>query len=309
MSKKIPTSILSLLILILLGAVWGTGYSIARFAMTNGVSPLGYSFWQSIGPAIIITSIAFYREAKTLFKPTLSRTLFYFICGLTGIVIPNTTMYFAAPHLPASIMAMIVNTVPIIAYPLALLARQETFHWQRVLGIAFACCGLLLIILPKASLPTPEMVPWVISTLITPISFAVCSVFISRYQPPNTDALTLSAGMLVLSSLMLIPFVLLKDQFYAFHYPLTLADWVVLLEIGLSSLGYILFFLLIKMAGPVFYSLVNTIVVMTGIFWGYFIFDERLNQWTATALVFVILALLLVTRYQRESAQVQHETT
>src|SRR5437870_3124623 len=104
--------------LIALGVIWGTGYSIARFAMTNGVPPLGYSFWQSLGPAVIIGLIAFWSNKTVAFSAAKIR--FYLICGLTGIAIPNTSMYFAASHLPASILAMLVNTVPIIAYPMAL---------------------------------------------------------------------------------------------------------------------------------------------------------------------------------------------
>src|SRR4029078_10815035 len=96
-STPLNRSTLSLSILILLGFIWGTGYSIARFAMTNGVPPLGYSFWQSIGPALIISCIAFSQHKSLKILPN---ARYYLICGLTGIVIPNTSMYFAASHLP-----------------------------------------------------------------------------------------------------------------------------------------------------------------------------------------------------------------
>lgn len=291
------SSTLSVIILLLLGIIWGTGYSIARFAMTNGVPPLGYSFWEALGPAIIIGSIALFRnQSKTL---TVSQSRYYFVCGLTGIFIPNTCMYIAAAHLPASILAIIVNTVPMIAYPMALIARLESFSWQRMIGIMLAFCGLMLIIVPKSSLPSPDMVPWAIATLITPISFAFCSIYIARHRPANSTSLSLTAGMLIVSTLLLIPLVLLTHSFYMFKIPFTTPDWIILLEIILSSVGYLLFFQLIKMAGPVFYSLVDTIVVLTGIFWGYIIFGERLNPWTTAAVCLILIALFLVTRQQK----------
>lgn len=291
----------ALTILIVLGIVWGTGYSIARFAMTNGVPPLGYSFWQSLGPAIIIGLITLCRN-KSL-KMTTSRTRYYLICGLTGIVIPNTSMYFAAAHLPASILAMIVNTVPVVAYPMALLTRLERFDWQRMIGIMLAFAGLMFIILPKSSLPSPDLVPWVLSTLITPISFAFCSIYIARFRPEGSDTLSLTAGMLIFSSLLLIPLVYFAHSFYHFHMPLTMPDWVIILEIILSSIGYLLFFQLIKIAGPVYYSLVDTIVVLTGVFWGYIIFGEHLNKWTGTAVCLILVALFLVTRQQEKATE------
>ena len=163
----------------------------------------------------------------------------------------------------------------------------------------------MLIIVPTSSLPAPEMVPWVLSTLITPLSFAFCSIYIARYRPADSDSLTLAAGMLVFSSILLMPMVFMTDSFYAFHFPLTMPDGVVLLEIVLSSIGYILFFQLIKQAGPVYYSLVDTIVVITGLFWGRVIFDEHLNPWTFAAVFLIVIALLLVTRHQRKIRVIQ----
>lgn len=300
MSKLSAKPLLSLALLILLGFIWGTGYSIARFAMTNDVPPLGYSFWQSLGPALIITVLVYLRGNRI--RSGFANWRYYLICGATGIVIPNTSMYFAAPHLPASILAMIVNTVPIIAYPMALIVGLEAFSWQRIFGIILAFCGLLFIIVPKTSLPAAAMTPWVLSTLITPVSFAFCSIFIARYRPANSDALSLTAGMLICSSAVLIPFVIFKHSFYLPHFPLTAADGIILLEIILSSLGYVLFFKLIELAGPVYYSLVDTIVVLTGLFWGHIIFAEHLNQWTTTASCLIILSLLLVTQQQRQQS-------
>jgi len=293
--------ILSLSLLLLLGFIWGTGYSIARFALTHGVPSFGYSFWQSVGPAILLSLFAF-KQNKSNTKISVPHIRYYLIAGLTGIVIPNTNMYFAAPHLPAGLLAVVVNTVPIIAYPLALLARVELFHWTRLAGVFLALLGLMCLVLPKTSLPSHEMVPWVLSVLLTPFSFAFSAVYIARYRPINTDSTSLAAGTLICSSLFLLPFVFYSHSFYALHFPLTLPDAVILLEIILSSIGYILFFQFIKIAGPVYYSLVDTIVSLTGLMWGYIIFHEKLNQWTATAVLFILFSLILVTKRQIYSA-------
>lgn len=300
--KTLPYYCLALLIL--LGITWGTGYSIARFAITNGVPALGYSFWQSLGPALALGCITYFSSKKTKTRETTTLT-YYLVSGLTGIVIPNTTMYFAAPHLPASILALIVNLGPVITYPLALFVKQETFNIPRLIGIVLALLGLLCIILPDMNVSTSIMSSWVIVTLITPLSFGVCSIYVARYRPVNQNALHLSAGMLVCSSIILLPLVLGTHNFYLFHWPLNTADKLVLLEILLSSIGYILYFHLIKIAGPVYNSLVDTTSVLTGVFWGHLIFAEQLNKWTATAVCLIIMALILVTQQQRTQPNMQ----
>jgi drug/metabolite transporter (DMT)-like permease len=286
---------LPITLLLLLGTIWGTGYSIARFAMTHGVNPLGYSFWQSVGPALLIGLFAAMRSKPTTSTPPYR---YYFICGLTGIALPNTNMYFAASHLPAGLLAVIVNTVPIMAYLMALVMRVESFNPLRLIAVGLALGGLMLILIPKTSLPSPFMIPWILSALITPLCFAFCSVYIARHRPSNSRSLSLAAGTLLFSSLLLTPIVLGSQHFYWFHFPLTTPDWVILLEILLSSLGYIVFFKLIKIAGPVYYSFVDAIVAMTGLFWGYVIFHEQLNIWTGTAIMLIIFSLILVNKRQ-----------
>lgn len=292
---KWTKSSIALTLLLLLGFIWGTGYSIARFATVNGVSPLGYSFWQALGPAFLLLFLTKTTGSQKTVHIT-SHWQYYLICGLTGIVIPNTNMYFAAAHLPAGILAVIVNTVPIIAYPLALFLRVENFQITRFFAVLLAITGLLLIILPGSSLPTREMAPWALTALLTPFSFAFCAVYIAKYRPMAGDSLSHATGTLIAASLLLIPFVLLTHQFYFFHFPLKTPDYVILLEILLSSIGYILFFQLIKIAGPVFYSLVDTVVATTGLFWGYVIFHETLNAWTTPAVICILCALLLVIK-------------
>ena len=109
-------------LLILLGFIWGSGYSLAKYAMTNGVSPLGYSFWQSLGPALLLSIACLFSPKKSM--PPFKYWPYFFICGLIGIAIPNTNMYFIASHLSAGLLAVLVNTVPLLVYPLALLYGQ-----------------------------------------------------------------------------------------------------------------------------------------------------------------------------------------
>lgn len=292
---KVSKTVLSFLILLSLGLIWGTGYSIARYAMTHEVPPLGYSFWQSLGPALTITFIVLLRQpCPTYFK----YSKFYFTCGAIGIAIPNTIMYYAASHLPAGILAMIVNVVPLIAYPLALSLGLEKFDWLRMIGILIAILGLSFVFIPPSTITSVKLVSWAAITLLAPISFALCSIYIAQNRPKNIDSLELSSGMLIASTLILFPLVIFTHSFYFLTAPLQITDKVILLEIILSSLGYILFFKLLKVAGPIYYSLVDTIVVIMGLFWGRVLFCERLNNWTEAAVVLLIFALLLVTQRQ-----------
>jgi drug/metabolite transporter (DMT)-like permease len=104
---------------------------------------------------------------------------------------------------------------------------------------------------------------------------------------------------LIVSSILLMPLVFGTHNFYIPHIPLTSPDWVILLEILLSSIGYILFFKLLQISGPVYYSFVDTIVAITGLFWGHLIFNEQLNFWTSIAVILILFSLILVNKRQK----------
>lgn len=294
MSGKSRVS-LAVFLLVLLGMIWGSGYSIARFAMTHGVPPLGYSFWQSLGPAVLLVVMCFVKEGGLKLAPRYLR--YYLIAGLLGIALPNTNMYFASPHLPAGILAVIVNTVPIMMYPLALLARQERFSVGRLLGVILGVMGIMMIVGFKWSLPGSSMLKWALITLLSPLFFAVCALYSTHDRPDDSSSLALATGMLVCSAIVLAPLVIDTHEFY----PLTsfsLPNMAVVLEIMLSSIGYVIFFQLLKIAGAVYYSFVGGVVAITGLFWGWVIFGEAIHPWTVLAVMLIIVAITVVSLSQ-----------
>ncbi|CDZ76886.1 putative DMT superfamily transporter inner membrane protein [Legionella massiliensis] len=300
-------TLLALITLIILGFIWGSGYTLAKYAMINGVPPLGYAFWQSLGPAILLTLTSFFpfsssrvqeKQRNHLLQP--SYWPYFLICGLIGIAIPNTNMYFIAEHIPAGLLAVLVNTVPLMVYPLALIIGQERFDGWRTLALSLGMVGIFLIITPTTESLFSN---WTLLALLSPLSFALCSLYIAAKQPAGLNALQAASGMLVAASLLLSPLVIHQQSFYPLTAPFTVAKQVVILEIILSSVGYLLFFQLIRLAGPVFYSLTGGMVALTGLFWGFVVFDEKPRNLQSLAILCVISALIVLS--WRQSRQTQ----
>ncbi|MCL9682563.1 DMT family transporter [Legionella maioricensis] len=291
-------TIKAVLLLILLGFIWGSGYSLAKFAMTNGVSPLGYAFWQSLGPALLLTFFCITTKQTPFLRP--EYWSYFLICGLVGIAIPNTNMYFIASHIPAGLLAVLVNTVPLLVYPLALFSGQEKRDRWRFLALLLGMTGILLIV---GISTTGFYSSWTLLAMLTPLGFALCSIYIGARQPLEINSLQAASGMLLAASFLLIPLVISQHAFYPLSGPLTIVKQIIILEIILSSLGYLLFFILIRMAGPVFYSLTGGIVALTGLFWGYLVFGETPTSIQSMAVALVIFALFLLS--WRQSRQTQ----
>ncbi len=308
------STIKALGILLLLGFVWGSGYSIARYATTHGVSPLGYSFWQSLGPAIFLAFLGFQKK-KVRSSFTWKFIPFFLVCGLIGIAIPNSNMYYTAAHLPAGMLAVLVNTVPLFVYPIACFLKQESFSMERAGGLLLGFWGLIYLIFPFHSLiefsESFSMTKWAWLTLLSPFCFALCATYIARNKHESVGIFASSIGMLASSTLFLIPFVWFHHDFYSLWFPLTLPKCAVILEIFLSSLGYLLFFYLINYAGSVYYSLTGSIVSLTGVFWGYVIFGETLSHSQFIAILMITGAILIISysyspHYLQTKKRIQH---
>lgn len=277
-------------LLILLGIIWGSGYTLARYATTHGVPPLGYSFWQSVGPAIALLLMTLIKEKRI---PISGRHLrYYLIAGILGIALPNTNMYFAAPHLPAGILAVIVNTVPLMMYPLALIVGQEKFQWPRLFAVVVGVLWIMMIIGFKWNVPGTNN--WELISLLTPLFFAMCALYSVYDRPVGSSSLSLATGMLVASAIVLTPLLVDMHEFYPLN-SLSLQNFAVILEIILSSIGYVILFQLLKIAGAVYYSLVGGIVALTGLFWGWLLLGETISWWTVVAVVLIIIAVTVVT--------------
>lgn len=278
-------------LLLLLGINWSLGYSIAHYCTTNGVHPLGYAFWQSLGPAIILTLLC----VALKIPPSLKRQalFFYLFAGLIGISLPNANMYFSAQHLPAGILAVVINTAPLFTYLLALAFKEETFHTRRFAGVILTFIGLLILAQPHVLLEKTA-IHWLFSALLTPFAFSLCAVFISKYRPDNSHSLSLASGMLCASTLWLAPVVIVLGHFYWIHSLAPMQNRLIIVEIVLSSFGYWILFILLRKAGAVYYSLVSGVVAIAGLLWGYVFFGEGQTLYSLLSVISIITGITCV---------------
>jgi drug/metabolite transporter (DMT)-like permease len=294
---------LPLVMLLVLGTLWGGTFTLSKVAIDGGVPPLGYAFWQAFGPALILLLVCALRRIRL----GLSRGefLFYVTAGLLGITIPNINFFFVIAHIPAGVMAVVVATAPMLTYGFALTLGEERFGWGRAGGIGLGLAGALCLLLPRASLPDPAMLGWVVLAFLTPAFYAANSLYSARRRPAGGHSLALACGMMFGASLFQSAAMLASGSFYPLWPPFALPDWALIGQIAISAVAYIMFFEVLRLAGAVFFSQVGYIVTLTGLAWGMVVFGERHSGWLylATGLIFAGLALVNLQRRARRGQE------
>ena len=109
---------LSVFLLIIAGLIYSLLFPVNRIATENGVPALGYVVWVSLGGGLILLIVCILRR-KLPFTGR-RHLLVYFIGGVIGLAAPMTLLTLAAPHLPSSVITMIVVLAPLLSYLFAL---------------------------------------------------------------------------------------------------------------------------------------------------------------------------------------------
>ena len=177
-------------LIVLMGLFSMGWYNFNRIATEGGVPFMGVAFYQCMGGAAFMALLLVVRRKGI--PVSRHHLVFYAVSGLFGAAIPNTSVAFASPHLPVGVLSMGLAIEPAVTYLVALPLLLEKFRTIRFFGILVGIAGLMLILLPQAALPSPDMVPWVILGLGAPIGWSLWNNYIAfarariRIRPPSS---------------------------------------------------------------------------------------------------------------------------
>lgn len=264
-----------------------------RLATENGAHPFGLALWQvSVGAAILVIACLVSGRIRLFNR---SHIRHYFVVAMTGSAVPGVLYFAAGQHVPAGILAMTVALVPMLTYLTASLLRLDAWVLRRTFGILFGFAAVYLIIVPRAGLPDPAMIPWVLVALVSALSYTIENLYVDSRVPGNADMLILLTGASVIATLILLPLNLVAGTLLPLAMPWTITEYAIF-SLALSNVvAYLMFLKLIKSAGAVFASQVGYLVTLAGVFWGIGLFAERHSIYVWIALVLMLLGIMLVT--------------
>jgi drug/metabolite transporter (DMT)-like permease len=186
-----------------------------------------------------------------------------------------------------------------LTYGLALAMAMDRLHWHKVAGIGLALAGVLFIVLPEASLPDPAMAGWVLFAMLASASFAIANVAAARTRPPQTASLAMAAAMSLAAAAFLLPAMVIDGSWWFFDSGLDTGAWAVIGLGAIFAMLFTLFFEIVRLAGPVFFSTVNYIGPLSGVVLAMVIFGETLSPWLWAALALMMAGLTLMNLRRR----------
>ena len=291
-------------ILLVAGVSWGATYSLAKLATQDGAQPLGVALWQGLVGAALLGLVEMVRRRKLPLDRR--HLLFYLVCGFLGTALPSTLYFYAAPHLPAGVLAITLGLTPLLTFLGAVLLKLDRYAPGRLLGVFFGIGAVLMIALPDASLPERTAAIWVVAALAAALSYTAENLIIAKFRPRSTQSLTLLLGMMTVATAALVPIVVVTGSFVPLAWPWGTVEWSILGMSAINVLSYWLFIYLVGVTGPIFATQMAYVVMVSGVLWGILIFAESHSGWIWGALGEMLAGLALVApRRQDPGARAQ----
>lgn len=284
-------AVLCAAVLVAMGAGWGLSIPLSKIAVSTGYKHFGLIFWQLVIGAIMMGVVCYLRgtglpKGRRQFGICLMVATF-------GTMIPNTTSYQAIAHLPAGIASILLSTVPMWAFAVALLLRLEAFAWQRILGLILGLCGVFIIALPGASV-SDIAVFWVMIGLISGLCYGVEGNLVAKFGTAGMDPFQVLYGASLMGAVIMLPVALLSGQWVSPDAAYTAAGQAMIAASLIHVVVYAGYVWMVGRAGPVFAVQVSYLVTGFGVFWAKIILAEAYSSGVWVALLFMFAGMYLV---------------
>ena len=273
--------------LIAMGAGWGITQPLTKIAVSTGYGHFGLVFWQLLIGAVLMGIICVVRRMAL---PLNVRALrLYLILAMVGTVLPNSLSYQAAVFLPAGIMSLLISTVPMFAFVIALMLGNDHFRWRRLIGLAFGFAGVLLIVAPAVDLGQDIPVGWAALYLIVALFYAFEGNYVNKWGTQGLGPFQVMLGASLVGLVVVTPLTLATGQFIMPGTPMPVTQMALLASSVIHVLVYASYVWLVGRAGAVFTVQVSYFVTGFGLIWASLILDETYAPtiWIALSAMFI----------------------
>ncbi len=285
-------SLIPYIILILMGAAWGLSIPLTKITVSTGYGQFGLIFWQFVIAVIVLGFVLIVRRKRPLFE---RKTIFLFIVlALLGTIFPNSASYVATYYLPASFIAILIATVPMFSFPIAMLMGLEKKDFRRISGLFIGLLGVVLLTGPEASFPDRHLLIFIPLALLAPFFYAIEGNYVDKYGTVGQDPIQTFTGASILGTFLILPVTISTGQWIDPLQPWPIENYTHVASSCCHAFAYCAYVWLVSRAGAVFTAQVAYFVTAWGVVWSILILGEETSRYLWLSLAFMFFGMFLV---------------
>lgn len=216
--------------------------------------------------------------------------------GITAIAVPMTglstaLLFLAARNVPAGLVAIITNTMPLFVAVLAPLLLREKTTVRSLVGIAIGLFGTVLVAWRAIEGEVrPLGVAFAVGAAATS---ALGSIMYKRYPVPRLDR-TMVVAMQLFISAVLLGLMAVPDDRSSMSFPWTFTLSFVYLSLLGLALSFVCFSELLRRSSGLQASAVAYLATVLGVVFGAVLLHERLSWMTLLGGAIAIIGVAVV---------------
>jgi drug/metabolite transporter (DMT)-like permease len=215
------------------------------------------------------------------------------IMAVFNNIIPFTLIVWGQTHIQSGLASILNASTPIFSVIINhYFTRDEYITPNRLIGVIIGWIGVALLIGIESLRGLGSNVYGQLAILGAALSYAIAAAYGRKFK--QTQPSVVSTGMLICSSIIMIPLVFIFES--PFSYIPSTTSLVALISLGIfsTSLAYIIYFHVLAKAGATNILLVTFLIPINAIILGTLILGERIawNGFAGLALILIGLSAI-----------------
>jgi drug/metabolite transporter (DMT)-like permease len=278
-------------LLFLLSILWGGTFFFAAVALKEW-PPLTLVLARCAIAAVVLVPILL--ALRFDFPRDLAGWRDFAVMAVLNNIIPFSLIFWGQQSIPSGLAAVLNATTPLMSLLVLRALAAEPLAAHKLAGIVIGLFGVVVLIGPEAMAPTkPGFVMGMLAVLGGTLSYGFSGWWgrrLKAYAPPVS-----AASQLTCSTLLLLPVVAVTDRFWTLPLPSAgVLAAVLALALLSTALAYILFFEIMRSAGPLNVMLVTLLIPFSAIALGTLVLGETLLPRHLAGAAVIGLSLLVI---------------
>jgi drug/metabolite transporter (DMT)-like permease len=280
--------------LLLLGMLWGGSFPLVKIA-APALGPVGVTHAR-LAIGTVVLALLTLRSLRT-WRILRHRIGAFLVLAALNVAGPLTLVAVAIVGLNASMAAILNATTPLFTVVVAGIWLGHRIIWRHALGVTMGVVGVVVLLGGAPLSLDGRGLLSATASLAAAVLYALGGVYARRTFPEDAP-LTVALGQQVAATVLMIPATIAALLFSPPSAPVTEATVLAVLAVGVGATagGYLLYFWIIRTAGPLAASTVTFIVPLAGAGLGVLWLDEPVTAGLVCGLAAILMGVGLPTQ-------------
>jgi drug/metabolite transporter (DMT)-like permease len=276
-------------LLLLLGALWGASFLLVKIGV-GSVPPLTVTAARLVLASLLLLVLA-RMTGQSLPKDPRTLLLVAFT-GVLGNALPFSLISWGQVKIESGLSAILMAVMPLVTYLLAhIFTHDEKLNRFKALGVALGMAGIVVLIGPAKLASLGQETVRQLAVTGAAVCYGFNALLARRLagHPP----LALVAGFMLASAVVLVPLSLVVDQPWTLTPTTEAIAAITVLGLLQTAMGTVLMMVILRRQGASFFSQINFLVPIFGVFWGFLVLAERPSVDALVALGMILAGIAL----------------